>query len=99
MAANIVYVQDLPFSCRGELCRILDLSGQWEELGGIHMAFDLETLSIIRGASLRGESPTWELLNKFSERNGTINQLFLMLARMDNQRGMHVLRSYGISIF
>ncbi|GFS55174.1 death domain-containing protein [Trichonephila clavipes] len=93
MAVNIVYVDELPYLCRGELCRTLDLSEEWEELGG-HMGFDVQTLAIIRRANLRGASPTSQLLNKFSERNGTIRHLFIMLARMDHQRAMFVLKPY-----
>ncbi|GFS77321.1 hypothetical protein NPIL_372911 [Nephila pilipes] len=94
MASNVVYIHDLPFQPRRELCRILDADRRWEELGGIHMAYDVTTLTLIGQAILRDKSPTWELLNKYSERNGTIKRLFVMLAKMDHQRAMSILKPY-----
>ncbi|CAL1284458.1 unnamed protein product [Larinioides sclopetarius] len=91
---NIVYIHDLPFQPRRELCRILDADRRWEELGGIYMSYDVTTLTLIGQAVLRDKSPTWELLNKYSERNGTIKRLFIMLKKMDHQRAMSVLKPY-----
>ncbi|GFQ71217.1 hypothetical protein TNCT_292591 [Trichonephila clavata] len=94
MASNIVYIHDLPFQPRRELCRILDADRRWEELGGIYMDYDVTTLTLIGQAIHRDKSPTWELLNKYSERNGTIKRLFVMLAKMDHQRAMSILKPY-----
>ncbi|XP_035215721.1 probable serine/threonine-protein kinase PBL16 isoform X3 [Stegodyphus dumicola] len=94
MASNIVFIHDLPFQPRRELCRILDADRRWEELGGNHMNLDVTTLTLIGQAIHRDKSPTSELLNKYSERNGTIKRLFIMLAKMDHQRAMSVLQPY-----
>ncbi|GIY31141.1 hypothetical protein CEXT_359821 [Caerostris extrusa] len=94
MASNVIYIHQLPFQPRRELCRILDADRRWEELGGIYMEYDVTTLTLIGQALLRDKSPTWELLNKYSEQNGTIKRLFVMLARMDHQRAMSVLKPY-----
>lgn len=59
------------------------------------MGYDVTTLTLIGQAIHRDKSPTWELLNKFSERNGKIKHLFIMLAKMDHQRGMSILQPYG----
>ncbi|GIX81179.1 hypothetical protein CDAR_254611 [Caerostris darwini] len=94
MASNVMYIHQLPFQPRRELCRILDADRRWEELGGIYMEYDVTTLTLIGQALQRDKSPTWELLNKYSEKNGTIKRLFVMLARMDHQRAMSVLKPY-----
>ncbi|KAG8193534.1 hypothetical protein JTE90_003744 [Oedothorax gibbosus] len=93
MASNVVYVHDLAFQPRKELCRILDADRRWEELGGL-MGYDVTTLILIGQAVLRDRSPTWDLLNKFSEKNGTTNQLYKMLAHIDHQRAMLLLAPY-----
>ncbi|GIY31145.1 hypothetical protein CEXT_359841 [Caerostris extrusa] len=94
MASYFIYIHQLPFQPRRELCRILDADTRWEELGGIHMDYDVKTLTLIGQVLQRDKSPTWELLNKYSEQNGTIKRLFVMLARMDHQRAMSVLKPY-----
>ncbi|XP_055945607.1 uncharacterized protein LOC129976188 isoform X5 [Argiope bruennichi] len=89
---SIVYFQDLPFQLRRELCDILDTDRRWEELGRIHMSTDMT--AFMRQAALQNKSPTWELLNKYSEREGTVKQLFTMLEKMDHERAMTVLKPY-----
>lgn len=34
-----VYVYDIPFLERKQLCRILDLDDHWKDLAGLHMGF------------------------------------------------------------
>lgn len=38
-AIKSVYVYDIPFLERKQLCRILDLDDNWKELAGLHMGF------------------------------------------------------------
>ncbi|XP_042899493.1 serine/threonine-protein kinase pelle isoform X3 [Parasteatoda tepidariorum] len=91
--SRVVYIHDLPYQPRKALCDILDADKSWEKLGG-HLQYDVTTLILIGQSVYRDKSPTSELLNKFSEKNGTIKHLFVLLAKMDHQRAMSVLRPY-----
>uniref|UniRef100_A0A1B6M5Z0 non-specific serine/threonine protein kinase n=1 Tax=Graphocephala atropunctata TaxID=36148 RepID=A0A1B6M5Z0_9HEMI len=83
-----IFVYDLPYSVRKSLCRILDAADKWEELGGEHMGFDYTYLQYIR----RKDSPTDELLTSWGNQNHSVDDLFVLLSKMQHYRAMSLLR-------
>lgn len=91
---QIKYIYELPYAQRTRLCRLLDAGGRWKELGFNYMNMDNITISLLEQAVLRKESPTDELLHKWGERNGTINQLFVYLYKMRHMQAMLIIREF-----
>lgn len=83
-----MYIYKLPYCERKALCRLLDLNDKWEELGGIHMKFDVLTLQYIR----KKQSPTDELLSLWGIQNHTVLELFVFLSKMQHYQAMTILK-------
>ncbi|KAK6642659.1 hypothetical protein RUM43_004161 [Polyplax serrata] len=88
------YVYDIPYFERMELCRVLDQNDKWEELGGVHMDFDVLTIQTLRREILRGNSPTDELLTKWGHQNHTILELFVLLSKMQHYQAMLIIKQF-----
>lgn len=55
------------------------------------MGFDYTYLQYLR----RRDSPTDELLTAWGNQNHTVNDLFVLLSRMQHYRAMTLLKDYG----
>lgn len=96
---NVMYVYNLPYQERKELCKILDQNNKWEELGGSYMEFDHMTLQNIRrevfaNGAHQWRSPTEELLTLWGHRNHTVLELFILLSRMHHYQSMMTLKPF-----
>ncbi|KAK0167119.1 hypothetical protein PV327_004558 [Microctonus hyperodae] len=90
-----VYIYDLPFCERTELCKILNQSDKWEELAGRWMSYDMMTIQNLR----KEKNPTDELLTLWSIHNHTVLELFILLSKMQHYRAMILLKSFVDSRF
>uniref|UniRef100_L7M6C8 non-specific serine/threonine protein kinase n=1 Tax=Rhipicephalus pulchellus TaxID=72859 RepID=L7M6C8_RHIPC len=88
---QVKYIYELPYAQRNKLCRLLDAGGRWKELGFNYMHMDQISMSLMEQAILRKESPTDELLHKWGEKNGTVNQLFVFLYKMKHMQAMLII--------
>lgn len=88
---QVKYIYELPYAQRNKLCRLLDAGGRWKELGFNFMHMDQISMSLMEQAILRKESPTDELLHKWGEKNGTVNQLFVFLYKMRHMQAMLII--------
>lgn len=88
------YIYELPYIERDKLCKLLDAGGRWKELGFNFMNMDHIAVSLMEQAVLRKGSPTDELLHKWGEKNGTINQLFVYLYKMKHMQAMLIIKDY-----
>ncbi|XP_064473921.1 uncharacterized protein LOC135388350 isoform X2 [Ornithodoros turicata] len=59
-----------------------------------YMNMDHITISLMEQAVLRRESPTDELLHKWGEKNGTVNQLFVYLYKMKHMQAMLIIKEF-----
>lgn len=96
---QVKYIYELPYNQRNNLCRLLDAGGRWKELGFSFMGMDHIAISLMEQAVLRKDSPTDELLHKWGEKNGTINQLFVYLYKMKHMQAMLIIKDFGESLF
>lgn len=87
-----MYIYHLPYQERQELCYILDQNNKWEELGGVHMKYDIPTLDSIKKVIYKGGSPTCELLTTWGHQNHTVLEIFVLLSRMKMYRAMTVIK-------
>ncbi|CAH0551580.1 unnamed protein product [Brassicogethes aeneus] len=87
-----MYVYNMPYAERKQLCDVLDQNNKWEELGGIHMKFDLITIKKLRNEVVKGNSPTDELLNLWGHLNHTMLELFMLLSRMKHYQAMLIIK-------
>ncbi|XP_054271243.1 serine/threonine-protein kinase pelle-like isoform X2 [Macrosteles quadrilineatus] len=83
-----IFVYELPYTVRTNFCRLLESQDKWEELGGEHMNFDYDYLQYIR----RKSSPADELLTSWGNQNHTVNELFVLLSKMQFYRAMRMLK-------
>ncbi|RZF45921.1 hypothetical protein LSTR_LSTR008298 [Laodelphax striatellus] len=88
-----MYIYDLPYLERKNLCDILDIHDKWKELGGIHMTYDVATLNRIGQAVKRDQSPTNELLTLWQTQNHTVLELFVLLSLMKHYQAMIVIKN------
>ncbi|KAG1670935.1 Serine/threonine-protein kinase pelle [Nymphon striatum] len=86
---SCTYIYEIPFAERKQLCNILDADERWEELAGSYMAYDVITITLLK----RKDSPTWELLDKWGQKNHTINDLFVILKNMGHYHAMSVIKN------
>lgn len=91
---QVKYIYELPYAQRNKLCRLLDAGGRWKELGFNFMHMDHISISLMEQAILRKESPTDELLHKWGEKNGTVNQLFVYLYKMKHMQAMLIIKDF-----
>ncbi|XP_077487784.1 pelle-like serine/threonine-protein kinase pik-1 [Amblyomma americanum] len=91
---QVKYIYELPYGQRNKLCRLLDAGGRWKELGFNFMHMDHISISLMEQAILRKESPTDELLHKWGEKNGTVNQLFVYLYKMKHMQAMLIIKDF-----
>ncbi|XP_050026555.1 serine/threonine-protein kinase pelle-like [Dermacentor andersoni] len=91
---QVKYIYELPYAQRNKLCRLLDAGGRWKELGFNFMHMDHVSISLMEQAILRKESPTDELLHKWGEKNGTVNQLFVYLYKMKHMQAMLIIKDF-----
>lgn len=91
---QVKYIYELPYAQRNKLCRLLDAGGRWKELGFTFMHMDHISMSLMEQAVLRKESPTDELLHKWGEKNGTVNQLFIYLYKMRHMQAMLIIKDF-----
>lgn len=91
---QVKYIYELPYAQRNKLCRLLDAGGRWKELGFNFMHMDQISISLMEQAILRKESPTDELLHKWGEKNGTVNQLFVYLYKMRHMQAMLIIEDF-----
>lgn len=95
-----MYIYNLPYHERKELCKILDQNDKWEELGGTYMGFDVMTLHNIRrevyiaSGAHQWRSPTEELLTLWGHRNHTVLELFILLSQMHHYQSMMTLKPF-----
>ncbi|XP_043472901.1 serine/threonine-protein kinase pelle-like [Leptopilina heterotoma] len=82
-----IYIYEIPYFIRMELCRILNENDKWEELG-IGMQFKFKVVNELR----KERNPTDELLTKWSQYNHKILELFILLSRMQHYQAMNILR-------
>lgn len=91
---QVKYIYELPYAQRNKLCRLLDAGVRWKELGFTFMHMDHTDISLMEQAILRKESPTDELLHKWGEKNGTVNQLFVYLYKMRHMQAMLIIKDF-----
>nr|XP_024217812.1 uncharacterized protein LOC112211064 [Halyomorpha halys] len=89
-----MFVYDLPYNERKQICKILDLNKAWEQLGGSYMKFDVTTLKHFEEAPSRNHSPTDELLTLWGTHNHTVLELFVLLSRMQHYQAMMILKPF-----
>nr|BBE08132.1 serine/threonine-protein kinase pelle [Plautia stali] len=89
-----MFVYDLPYNERKQICKILDLNKAWEQLGGSYMKFDVTTLKHFEEAPSRNRSPTDELLTLWGTHNHTVLELFVLLSRMQHYQAMMILKPF-----
>ncbi|XP_015511733.1 pelle-like serine/threonine-protein kinase pik-1 [Neodiprion lecontei] len=85
-----LYIDDLPWLEREELCRILNQNNEWEELAGKWMKFDVSTVQCLR----KNENPTDKLLKMWTTFNHTVQELFLLLYKMQHHQAMLLLKNF-----
>ncbi|XP_068242132.1 uncharacterized protein [Palaemon carinicauda] len=88
-----MYVYDLPYMERNELCSILDINNQWEILGGKYMGFRKNDLERFRRAGWCEKSPTDRMLQEWGQQNNTILELFFFLHKMGHYQAMSAIKS------
>ncbi|XP_064119577.1 LOW QUALITY PROTEIN: uncharacterized protein LOC135224495 [Macrobrachium nipponense] len=88
-----MYVYDLPYVERNELCSILDINNQWEILGGKYMKFGRNDLEKFRRAGWCEKSPTDRMLQEWGQQNKTILELFYYLYEMGHYQAMSAIKS------
>ncbi|XP_057665414.1 uncharacterized protein LOC130899476 [Diorhabda carinulata] len=89
-----MYIYDLPYTDRDKLCQLMDKDNKWQELGGVHMKYDILTLEEIKRISKGGSSPTSELLNIWGHQNHTVLELFVLLHRMKQYQSMILIKNF-----
>lgn len=89
-----MYIYNLPIKEMQDLCYILDQNNKWEELGGAHMQYDIQTLNTIKRATHKGGSPASELLTEWGHQNHTVVELFILLSRMKMYQAMSVIKHF-----
>lgn len=72
---------DIPKEPLYELCTLLDKTSNWETLAIKYMEFDEETVEDIKRNMKIGESPTEELIFRWSNYNHTVPELFYLLSK------------------
>ncbi|XP_043468550.1 serine/threonine-protein kinase pelle-like [Leptopilina heterotoma] len=82
-----IYIYEIPYFIRMELCGVLNQNDKWEELG-IGMQFNFDVVNELRKES----NPTDALLTKWSQYNHKILELFILLSRMQHYQAMNILR-------
>lgn len=87
-----MYIYEMPYLPRRDLCYILDQNNKWEELGAVHMRYDAATLDSLRKVLYRGGSPSQELLTLWGHQNHTVTELFALLAYMKMYQGMTIIK-------
>ncbi|KAK2724667.1 hypothetical protein QYM36_001234 [Artemia franciscana] len=92
---RVRYIYDLPLFARKELCRVIDETGKWEDLGGNYMGLSVSTLKEIqRNTTVRAMSPTDYLLDLLGQKNHTVDYLFVLLSKMQHYRGMSAIKDF-----
>lgn len=89
-----MFIKELPYSARRNLCFILDQNNKWEELGASYMQYDAVTLDTIRRVVYRGGSPSNELLTLWGHLNHNVTELFVLLEQMKLYQAMAVMKEF-----
>ncbi|KAF7988178.1 hypothetical protein HCN44_007672 [Aphidius gifuensis] len=87
---NIIYIYDLPYLVRLQLCKILNNNNKWMELAGTWMQYDTLTIKKIS----KDANPTDVLLTKWEYLNHKIDELFVLLSRMQHYQAMEILKPF-----
>ncbi|XP_066156851.1 serine/threonine-protein kinase pelle [Euwallacea fornicatus] len=90
-----MYIHELPYDEKTQLCLLLDEDNKWELLGQ-RMKFNEITLSTIRKKVLKGVSPSGELLTIWENFNHTINELFILMYQMGLKNELSILKPFII---
>ncbi|XP_063989631.1 pelle-like serine/threonine-protein kinase pik-1 [Diachasmimorpha longicaudata] len=88
--SNIIYVYDLPFFERDELCKLLNENSWWEELAGKWMKYTHSTILSLREV----KNPMDHLLELWGQHNHKICELFGLLSQMQHYRAMLILKPF-----
>lgn len=90
-----MYIHQMPYNERRQLCVILDRNELWVELGIKHMQYDEDTIEKLKrfiSMGPMGRSPSCELLHLWSHQNHTVDELFILLHRMGLYNGMYLIK-------
>ncbi|KAK3927079.1 Pelle-like serine/threonine-protein kinase pik-1 [Frankliniella fusca] len=87
------YIYDLPVAAWKDLCRVLDLHDKWKTLGGL-MKFSVLDIQCLENLERRGNSPAEQLLTDWGLQNHTVQELFVLLSRMNHFQAMSILKLY-----
>ncbi|CAK9798152.1 Pelle-like serine/threonine-protein kinase pik-1 [Anthophora plagiata] len=85
-----IYIYQLPFFERSELCKLLNQDDKWEELAGTWMDYDVLTIQSLR----KEKNPTDELLTMWGHHNHSVLELFVLLSRMQHYQSMVPLKPF-----
>ncbi|XP_046747701.1 pelle-like serine/threonine-protein kinase pik-1 [Diprion similis] len=85
-----MYINNLPWLERQELCRLLNQNDKWEELAGKWMKYDISTVQRLK----KTENPSDKLLEMWSTYNHTVRELFFLLYKMQYHQAMLPLKDF-----
>ncbi|XP_060806952.1 serine/threonine-protein kinase pelle [Amyelois transitella] len=86
-----MYIYDLPFEINKELCRLFDNDDDWKELAGAMQYSAFEVNEIEQAARRQTSSPTGQLFKCWGQQNHTVEELFILLYRMQYVPAMKCL--------
>ncbi|XP_065347672.1 pelle-like serine/threonine-protein kinase pik-1 [Cloeon dipterum] len=89
-AGGKMYIYNLPFSERRELCNILSENEKWKQLAGQFMNMSMNEISY-HG---RQSDPVSSVLDSWGHKNHTVQELFVILLEMEHYRAMSVLKPF-----
>ena len=89
------FIYDLPHREFKDIEDMLNMNETWETLAGEHLQLKVGEIDKMRRYNMmQGNSAAKALLDYLSNRNTTIQDLFMLLQKVELYRGMDILRSY-----
>ena len=89
------FIYDLPHKDHKEIEDMLNMNDAWETLAGEHLQLRIVEIDKLRRFNQQhGTSAAKALLDHLSNRNTTIQDLFLYLHKIELYRGMDILKPY-----
>ncbi|XP_028158650.1 uncharacterized protein LOC114351582 [Ostrinia furnacalis] len=86
-----MYIYDLPYEIRRELCRLLDDDNVWKELADNMSYKAFEIKEIEQMAHRNAKSSTDQLFTNWGQLNHRVGELFILLYRMKHIPALRVL--------
>ena len=90
------FIYDLPHGEFKDIEDMLNMNETWETLAGEHLQLKVGEIDKMRRYNnmMNGNSAAKALLDYLSNRNTTIQDLFMLLQKVELYRGMDIIKSY-----